>query len=454
MRSTHAASARSKDQHRRTGLIGAAAALVAALGSAACGGAGGSAAPDPSFGQGGLVITTLGGSDDEARALTVLPDGRSVLVGEARPDAGSLRGFAAVRYLAGGGLDPSFGRGGVVFTAFSETFGCGANAVAQQPDGKLVVAGFARHPERAHDGFAVVRYLQDGSLDQGFGGSGGVITAVDPQSGAGHNDIGRAVAVDARGRIVVAGETGGAFKDVALVRYLADGSLDPDFGEGGGVVTDLGGDDRAQALALQPDGKILVAGSGGRGSSEDFVLLRYLPDGRLDTSFGQGGHVTTDFRGGSDRGQGLALRPDGKIVVGGVLQLSGGCEPRTTCERYGLALAQYTSAGQLDPGFGEGGKASLDLISSAGGYGLARLKDGHLALAGHVGNEDFAVALLHEDGRPEASFGDAGVARVSFGPGTDRASGVGALPDGGFLVGGSATTASGSAFALARFRPN
>ena len=226
----------------------------------------------------------------------------------------SLGGFAAVRYLAGGGLDPSFGGGGTVFTAFSDTFGSGANAVAPQPDGKLVLAGFARHPERAHDGFAVVRYLQDGRLDPTFAGSGGVITAVDPQSGAGHNDIGRAVAVDPQGRILVAGETGGAFKDLALVRYLADGSLDPAFGDGGGVVTDLGGDDRAQALALQPDGKILVAGSGGRTSNEDFVLVRYLPDGRLDPSFGQGGHVTTDFRGGADRGQGLALRRRGQFL--------------------------------------------------------------------------------------------------------------------------------------------
>ena len=97
---------------------------------------------------------------------------------------------------------------------------------------------------------------------------------------------------------------------------------------------------------------------------------------------------------------------------------------------------------------------SLDLISSAGGYGLARLADGHLALAGHIGNEDFAVALLREDGRPEGSFADGGVTRVSFGPGSDRATGVAALPDGGFLVGGSATMGNGAAFALARFRRN
>lgn len=430
--------------------IGLVAAL--ALGSAACPGGGGAWELDGAFGEAGRVTTALGGADDEARALTVLADGRAVLVGEARADAASLRSFATVRYLPDGRLDPRFGQGGEVFTAFDDSFPSGALAVAEQPDGKLVVAGYARHPQRAHDGFAVVRYLPDGALDEGFAAGGGVLTAIDPESGAGRNDVARAVAVDEKGRIVVAGETGGAFKDIALLRYLPDGRLDEGFGAGGGVITDVGGNDAAYSVALQPDGKILVGGSGWRpGGHEDFVLVRYLADGRLDPSFGQGGVVTTDFRGGSDRGQSLVLRPDGKIVLGGVLQLSGGCSPMA-CERYGLAVAQYSAAGQLDAGFGEGGKVQLELLSSSGGYGLARLRDGHLALAGHIGNEDFVVALLREDGAPEPAFGDGGVQRTSFGPGTDRAVAAGALPDGNLVVGGRATIDTGAAFALARYR--
>jgi uncharacterized delta-60 repeat protein len=256
------------------------------------------------------------------------------------------------------------------------------------------------------------------------------------------------------GRILVAGESGGIFKDLVLVRYLPDGQLDREFGEGGGVVLDLGGDDVARALLVQPDGKILVGGSGGRGQ-EDFVLLRCLPDGRLDEGFGQGGVVTTDFRGGADRGQALALLPDGRIVLGGVAQLSGGCSPRA-CERYGFALAQYTAAGQLDAGFGDGGKALPDFLSSAGAYGLARLPGGSLVLGGHIGNEEFALALFRADGRLDESFGDAGLLRTRFGTGAARAAAIVGTADGGLFAGGVSGGLGGESldadFALARYR--
>ena len=436
-------------------------ALALAVGTSAClthgspggggGGGGGGGALDESFGTSGVVATSLGVTDGEARGMAVLPDGRAVVVGEARADARSLRSFALVRYTRDGQLDPSFGGGGRVFTAFGESFGSGAHAAVAQPDGRVVAVGFARHPQRAHDAFAVARYNPDGSLDESFAEGGGTITAVDPETGAGRNDIARAVALQPDGRIVVAGETGGAFKDIAVVRYNRDGSIDETFGDGGGVVTDLGGNDAANAVAVQPDGRIVVAGSGWtRGPGEDFVLVRYLPDGRLDPSFGDRGVATADFRGGTDRGQALALQPDGAIVVGGVAQLSGGC--RNPCERYGLAAARFTAAGRLDPAFGDGGRVHLELLSSSGGYGLARLADGRVALAGHIGDEDFAVALLRPDGRLDARFGDGGVARTPVGPGADRAVAAGALADGAFLVAGRASTEAGSAFALARYR--
>lgn len=441
---------------RALGTLAALAALAGACsgdGARTAGSAASAVALDPDFGRGGLATTALGGVDDEALALTVLADGRAVLAGEARPDARSLRGFALARYLPNGALDPSFGGRGVVHTAFSESQGSGARAVVALPDGRLVAVGHAVHPTQHHDGFAVVRYLPDGQLDATFGEGGGVITAVDPETGAGRNDVARAVAVQGDGRIVVVGETGGAFKDIAVVRYNPDGSLDTGFGDGGGVVTDLGGNDGAAAVAIQSDGRIVVGGSGSTGGShENFAVVRYLPDGRLDASFGDGGRVTTDFRGGTNRGEGLVLRPDGRIVLGGVAQLSGGCR-QSDCERYGLAVAQYTPDGRLDASFGDGGRTLLDLTSSSGGYALTRLADGHLVLAGHVGNEDFAVAMLRDDGKPETSFGDGGVARTSFGDGADRAFAAGATRDGGFFVGGSATVETGTVFALARYRP-
>lgn len=437
---------------RALSVAGAGLALGALLGGGCGPGAGAAAAGlDEGFGRGGRVTTQLGGGDDAGQALAALPGGGAVLAGEARRDARSLRSFALAAYRADGQLDERFGQGGRVYSAFGE-FPSGALAMLRQPDGKLVVAGYGRHPDVHHDGFALARYLPDGRLDGTFGFEGQLLTAIGAETGAGRGDVARAVALQRDGKILAAGETGGAFKDLALVRYNPDGSIDETFGEGGGVVTDLGGNDAAQAVAVQPDGKILVAGSGGAGN-EDFVLVRYNPDGSIDESFGQGGAARTDMKGGADRAQGIALLPDGSIVLGGVAQLSGGCQAKQ-CERYGFALARYTAAGQLDGRFGDGGRSVPDFRSWAGAYGLGRLPDGRLVLGGHIGNQDFAVALFREDGRLDGRFGDGGLARTSFGAGAARAAAVAIGEGGAILLGGTAAAdgAADSDFALARYR--
>jgi uncharacterized delta-60 repeat protein len=411
-----------------------------------------------SFGDGGLVVTDMGGADDTARGVVIDGDGRVTVVGEARPNDQSLRGFAIARYTPEGALDAGFGDGGRVYTAFNEFQGSGAQAAAVQPDGELVVVGFGRHPEVFHDTFAIARYDASGSLDPGFGDGGQVLTAVDPETGAGRNDIAHAVAIDPYERIVVAGETGALFKDIALVRYLPDGSLDPGFGDGGIVVTDLGGDDRANAVAVAADGSVLVAGSGWQmggdtgAIAENFGLVRYAPDGSLDPGFGDGGVVTTDFRGGSDRAFGVAIRTDGSIVAGGTAQLGGGCSP-SACERYGFGLASYTAAGVLDPAFGDQGLIAPDFVTSSGGYALALLDDGTVALAGHVGNEDFGLLFATSAGGLLPLEGGEAV-RIDFNGGPDRAFGVAAAPDGSVLLAGDAGSSDGAFdFALAAYRP-
>src|SRR5262245_39694853 len=150
---------------------------------------------DPAFGQGGLVVADMGGTDDAGRAVVIDPAGSITVVGEARQDDQHLRSFALARYTADGTLDPSFGDGGGVYTEFGEFQGSGAWAAALQPDGGLVVAGFGRHPEKFHDTFAVARYLPDGSLDPSFGDEGRVLTAIEPRTGAGPADSAHGVAV-------------------------------------------------------------------------------------------------------------------------------------------------------------------------------------------------------------------------------------------------------------------
>jgi uncharacterized delta-60 repeat protein len=408
---------------------------------------------DPTFGGGGLTVTDMGGTDDAARGLVVDEEGTITVVGEARPNSGSLRGFALSRYLPDGSLDAGFGSGGKAYTAFGDFQGSGAQAVVRQSDGKLVVVGLGRNPEVFHDTFAVARYADDGTLDGTFGDAGQVLMAIDAQTGAGRNDVAHAVAIDENDRILVAGETGSLFKDFAVARYLPDGRLDPDFGDGGIVVTDLGGDDRANAIFVQRDGAILVAGSGWRvAGAEDFALVRYLSDGTPDSAFGDGGIVTTDFRGGSDRGQGLAVRPDGEILLGGVIQLSGGCSP-STCERYGFGLAQYLQDGSLDAaGFGDAGLVQPDFLTSSGGYALVLLDDGSVALAGPIGNEDFGLVFVNRDGGPIAVDGGEGV-RIDFSGQSDRAFGVARGTNGTIVIAGDAASSDGSFdFGVARFR--
>ena len=149
-----------------------------------------------------------------------------------------------------------------------------------------------------------------GDLDPTFGSGGKVTTDVGGSDGA------QAVAIQGDGKVVAAGLgnfAGPGTGDFALARYNPDGSLDTSFGSGGKVTTDFGGFDAASAVAIQPDGKIIAAGRSGSG---DFALARYNPDGSLDSSFGSGGKVTTDF-GGFDSAFGVALQADGKIVAAG-----------------------------------------------------------------------------------------------------------------------------------------
>jgi uncharacterized delta-60 repeat protein len=247
------------------------------------------------------VTTDLGGFD-LALGVAHQPDGKIVAAGQ----GGSDFDFAVARYNPDGSLDPSFGSGGSVTTDFGGSEA--ATAVAIQADGKIVTTGstFSAGVQK----FALARYSATGSLDPSFGSGGTVTTDFGLGSG-----FGGALAVQSDGKIVAAGRAG---SDFVLARYNGDGSPDAGFGSGGNVTTDFGGVvfDAAFAVALQANGKIIVAGSAFSFPAADFALARYNPDGSLDPSFGSGGKVTTDF-GGFDVAFGVALQPDGKIVAAG-----------------------------------------------------------------------------------------------------------------------------------------
>ncbi|MEU0401486.1 calcium-binding protein [Streptomyces sp. NPDC006197] len=341
---------------------------------------------DPTFDTDGKVTTDFGGGGAQAFAVTVQTDGKIIAAGTTAPGAA----FALARYNTDGSLDSTFDTDGKVITDFGDLDE--AYAVKTQADGKIIAAG------RTGATFALARYDSDGSLDTTFDTDG----KVTPDFGAG--SAARALAVQADGKIVAAGEAlGGApdNPDFGLARYNSDGSPDLAFGTDGEVTTEFisGTGERANGVAVQADGKIVAAGfSDGR-----FALARYTTGGALDPSFDTDGKVTTSVTGVNDRVDGMAVQADGKIVAVG----AGNGD---------FALARYNGDGSLDNSFSTDGKVTTD-FGTANDEGLATAlqTDGKIVVAGFSGT-DFALAR-YQNGTTGAdlSVTKTGPATVSLG---------------------------------------
>jgi len=409
-----------------------------------------SGALDPTFGTGGKVTTDFDGAGDAISALGLLPDGRIAAAGLARVPGTNRPRFAQAQYLASGALDPSFGVGGKAVTDVGEEEEVYALVVL--PDGKRVVAGGRRGATFGDYGFVVAQHLPDGSLDPTFGGPGWVTTAIGASL-----DEANALVIQPDGKLVAAGFTvaGGNWAGFALARYLPDGSLDAAFGTGGRVVTSVGGLRVAHALVRQSDGKLVAAGWGAvPGSLRDFALARYLPSGALDPAFGAGGTVMTDFDGLSDQASALVLQPDGKLLA------AGGATVREGASIYsGFGLARYNPDGSLDPSFGTGGRVFTRVPGGSGFiHALALQPDGKLVAAGSAsvgpGQSAFALLRYHPDGSLDTGFATGGLATTHFGTGFDGAYALVIEPDGKLTAAGRAHTAGAWQFALARYLPS
>ena len=265
---------------------------------------------DTSFNGTGMV-TSIGGG---GRSVALQADQKIVVAGSAR--IGSTDDFAVVRYNTNGSLDLSFNATGKKTIDFASSDDQ-AYGVAVQSDQKIVIAGYSSAGAPIDgSGFALLRLNGDGTLDTTFNGTGKVNTVF------GNQAEGRSVALQEDGKIVVAGlSSNGSTWDFAVVRYNSNGSLDTSFNATGKVTTPIGRLAAGQSVAIQTDRKLLVAGYA-LNASQDFALVRYRPDGSLDPSFGNGGLVTTDIGGSDDYGSSVAIQPDAKIVVAGYSQIS------------------------------------------------------------------------------------------------------------------------------------
>lgn len=335
-------------------------------------------------------------------------------------------------YTAGfstGVPDPGFGNGGIVKSDLGSNLNEYGRAVAIQQDGKILVAGTSI--VSGANQFALARYATDGTLDSSFGTGGFILTDVGPQT-----DEAVSVLIQPDGKIVLAGHANsGTGLDLALVRYLATGVLDPSFGVDGKVITTLNGTDEiASSAALQPDGNIVVVGYTSAASGYDILLARYTGTGAIDTTFGSSGRVVTPVGSSYDTATGVVLQPDGKILVGGgALTLNVG---------YDTTAIRYTSTGALDTTFGAGGNVVVPL--SPGGdmaNSIAFQQDGKVILAGYAtinGNIEFAVTRLTATGSLDSTFGTNGTVFTPVGPGSDYGRGVAIQPDGKIVLVGTA----------------
>jgi uncharacterized delta-60 repeat protein len=397
---------------RRLAAVAAGLALAGVLATSAWAAAN-SGQLDTSFNGTGYTTTPIGAF---SFGFGVTTQGDKTIAGGGAFNA--TEDFAVARYNKNGSLDTSFGTGGTVTTDFNGGDDS-ADAVAMQGD-KIVVAGFTSSDGGVTDQVALARYNKDGSLDTSFGTGGEVVTDFGD-----HYDFADAVAVKGDS-IVIAGETraGSAGDDNFLVaQYKKNGQLDTSFGTGGFTATDFNGDfDSANGLAFQGD-KIVLAGyveSVGATNGFDFGLARYTKTGQLDTSFGTGGKVETDFFGGDDLAHAVDVKGDSIVAIGDVQNVVQIVGPSTNY-LHDFGAAMYDKNGKLDPKFGNGGKAVLSAgdvdQGYAGGFGPGDSVwvGGSTSDYADLNTGYFAVGRWTKSGQPDPKFGTNGTARNTVG---------------------------------------
>jgi uncharacterized delta-60 repeat protein len=362
--------------------------------------------PDTTFSTDGRQRTDFGGKGDTAEAVAQQGDGKLVVAGSSQA-AGDSDRFALARYTANGHLDTTFSGDGKVRTAFPGYDTASAADVAAQPDGGIVAVGVAiAVPQAPGPGggarggpgvvadVAVARYKPNGTLDPTFGGGDGLVTT----DFGGAFDLGAAVTVLPSGAILVAGlsQTPSLEQRFFAVKYLSNGTRDGSFDGDGKVVVNMvaGEAEKVAGLAVRPDGKIVIGGTahnGATGSSgADLAVLRLKADGGVDTTFGGGdGKAFADF-GGTEDPDTMMRQDDGKLVFVAT-------RPMSQTETQAIWVFRLTGGGAADSGFGSGGRAEVEFPESVGGFGGALDQSGRIVAVGRVGlgsAADFAATRL------------------------------------------------------------
>jgi uncharacterized delta-60 repeat protein len=399
---------------------------------------------DETFGPNndGLVTTDVGAEwgSNRISSLALQPDGKIVAAGMSQMPT-NYHQFTLVRYNADGTLDAEFGSGGNVVTQLSG-FNDVIKGLVLQPDGKIVAGGFADYGNGSTIYMAVARYLSNGALDAGFGQGG--IVKTDWSKTTGYNYI-ESVALQPDGKILAAGtsKVGTNSWRLAVVRYNANGTLDTTFGSKGiaaAIIYNNPSDwasNIAYALTVQPNGKIVAVGSARTvGGQRDIVLMRFTAKGARDQSFGKKGVVITKLPIDGSS-QAVMLQSNGMILVG-VNSAGPGC------------ILRYKSGGTLDKTFGQNGMVS----TTNSVFSLALKRNGSILTGGvfkNETNEDFSLGRYSSNGTLDTNFGNGGSVDTDFAGGNDAIQSVLIQSNNKVVAAGYAFDGTKEVWALARY---
>ena len=397
---------------------------------------------DYSFADAGLRTIDLQVYATYPYSIAIQNDGRILVAGVYVTGGVGLEYFAA-RLNADGSLDNSMDDDGIIID-YINVGSTQFYASVVQADGKIVCAGGTRTQGYSSD-FLVARFNTNGWLDTTFSHDGFATVRFEPAANTNFfSSIAYGVALQPNGKIVVAGYNygSGGNVDYALARLNADGGMDNSFSEDGKLTTDLlGGDDLAYSVAIQPDGKIVAAGFSyhpEKPLNSDFSLVRYNVDGTLDNSFSWDGKQSTEFFSTDDRASKVLIQPDGKILVVG----EAGYRSGSSNQDFGLA--RFRADGSPDDQFGYGGATRIDFQGgSDAAFDAALLPDGTFLVSG-TSDGHFAVAKLRSNGFLDSSFAVNGEKLVTLGYFRENCNAIAIQSNGSILLGGAVTNNSNS----------
>ena len=403
---------------------------------------------DPTFGNGGKVVTPIDSMSLTIRDMVIQPDGKILVVGRTQLENNLKSGFVIVRYNIDGSLDNTFGSGGLIIDFFSSsTSNQASQTIELQSDGKIIVGGNITIGSTRD--FALVRYYPNGTIDSTFGNNGLVTT----DFGAGNIDAIYQTIVKSNDKILTAGLNTGLYGTANLVQYTSNGSLDSTFGNSGlarspqyysgfSFIGVLG-------LTIQSDDKIVAVGF-----SNKWEVVRFLPNGKIDSTYGDTGRVKIDIVG---QATSISLQNDGKAIVFGFLSQNN---------HNSIVLIRLRTNGLLDSTFGSGGIAINDIDTSNNSASKTFIQsDGKILVAGtnsegsvnvnslnkYRGN--FVLLRYNNNGILDSSFGVQGIITTDFGL-QDFAFTLVVQTDGKVILGGNVSDSIKYNMGLARYNFN